>query len=43
VLRFSLTGWEKFSGTMKLNGLSDLIYANGRRENAYELWEEYLR
>jgi hypothetical protein len=37
VLRFGLTSWEEFSGTVKLNGLSDLIYANGRRENAYEL------
>jgi len=43
VLRFGLTGWEEFSGTVKLNGLSVLIYNNERRENAYELLEEYLR
>ena len=36
-------GWEEFSGTVKLNGLSVLIYANERRENAYELLEECLR
>ena len=34
---------ELLRRTVKLNGLSDLIYTNGRRENAYEILEEYLR